>query len=202
MCRPNLETIVGSAEPGKRVGRLVVVAGPSGVGKSTVVRKAIELNPDVWLSVSATTRSPRPGEQDGTDYLFLSDEQFDRVRAKGGFLESAAFAGNRYGTPRESVESRLAQGVDVLLEIDLQGVRQVREAMPHASTVFIAPPSWEVLRDRLTSRGTEDDAAVARRLVVAREELAAQDEFDLVIINADVEQAARELLACVSATST
>lgn len=202
MRRPNLETIVGSAEPGKRVGRLVVVAGPSGVGKSTVVRKAIELNPDVWLSVSATTRSPRPGEQDGTDYLFLNDEEFDRVRAKGGFLESAAFAGNRYGTPRESVESRLAQGVDVLLEIDLQGVRQVREAMPHALTVFIAPPSWEVLRDRLTSRGTEDDAAVARRLVVAREELAAQDEFDLVIINADVEQAARELLAWVSATST
>ncbi|NQU36642.1 MAG: guanylate kinase [Actinobacteria bacterium] len=182
---------------------MVVVAGPSGVGKSTVVRKAVELAPDVWLSVSATTRAPRPGERNGIDYLFLSSEEFEHLREQGGFLESATFSGNRYGTPRESVASRLAKGVDVLLEIDLQGVRQVRQAMGTASnvsTVFIAPPSWEVLRDRLTSRGTEDDASVARRLAAAREELAAQDEFDSVIINADVEQSARELLAWVSST--
>jgi len=187
------------------VGSLVVVAGPSGVGKSTVVRKAVELAPEVWLSVSATTRSPRSGEHNGVDYLFLSDEEFESLRDEGGFLESATFAGNRYGTPRGSVADRLADGVDVLLEIDLQGVRQVREAMgaaPNVSTVFIAPPSWEVLRDRLTSRGTEDEASVARRLAAARVELAAQDEFDSVIVNADVEQAARELLAWVSSTST
>lgn len=197
-----MENLVGTAEPSERVGRLVVVAGPSGVGKSTVVRKAVELAPEVWLSVSATTRSPRPGERDGVDYLFLSSEEFATLRDQGGFLESADFAGNRYGTPRESVANRLAKGVDVLLEIDLQGVRQVSQAMPEASTVFIAPPSWEVLRDRLTSRGTEDEASVARRLAVAREELAAQDEFDSVIVNADVEQAARQLLAWVSSTST
>jgi guanylate kinase len=200
-----METGMGIAEPRKGVGRLVVVAGPSGVGKSTVVRKAVELAPEVWLSVSATTRSPRPGERHGVDYLFLSGAEFEALREQDGFLESAAFAGNRYGTPRASVTSRLAQGVDVLLEIDLQGVRQVRQAMAGASnvsTVFVAPPSWEVLQQRLTSRGTEDDASVARRLAAAREELAAQDEFDSVIVNAEVEQAARELLAWVSSTST
>ncbi len=185
-----------------RQGKLVVVAGPSGVGKSTVVRKAIELDPAVWLSVSATTRQPRPGEHDGVDYLFLTDEQFQALSDEHGFLESASFAGNRYGTPRESVAKYLEEGTDVLLEIDLQGVRQVRAAMPAATTVFIAPPSWEILRDRLTSRGTEDEASVARRLDAARRELAAQNEFDSVIINADVEQAAKQLLAWVSSTST
>lgn len=175
-------------------GTLVAVAGPSGVGKSTVVRRLVTLDPSVWLSVSATTRSPRPGERDGIDYEFLSREAFEELRASGGFLESAEYAGNLYGTPRRSVDAHLQAGTNVLLEIEVQGVRLVKAAMPQCLTVFLAPPSWDVLEQRLRDRGTDDQAALIKRLAIAKDELAAQNEFDQVIINADVDDAAEQLL--------
>ena len=175
-------------------GRLVVLAGPSGVGKGTVVAEVHALRPDLWVSVSATTRTPRPGELDGVQYHFWSAEQFQAEIDRGGFLEWAEFGGNRYGTPRDPVVDRLERGESVLLEIELQGARQVRVAVPEAFMVFLTPPSFAVLEERLRGRGTEDETAVARRLEHAREELAAAVEFDAVVVNDDVSRAARELL--------
>lgn len=183
----------GPGHPGRR-GRLMVLTGPSGVGKGTVVAELRRLRPDVWLSVSATTRPPRPGEVDGVQYHFWTAERFAGTIAEGGFLEWAQFAGNRYGTPRAPVEDQLRGGHPVLLEIELQGARQVRAAMPEAVLVFLSPPSWADLESRLRGRGTEDGAAVARRLSRAREEMAAAGEFDAVVVNDDVGRAARELL--------
>lgn len=177
-----------------RPGRLLVLTGPSGVGKGTVVAELRRLRPDVWVSVSATTRAPRPGEVDGVAYHFWSQDRFDATVAEGGFLEWAEFAGNRYGTPRAAVAERLAAGQSVLLEIELQGARQVRVAMPAALTVFLTPPSWAALEARLRGRGTEDEAAIARRLERARHELDAAGEFDAVVVNDDVVRAARELV--------
>ncbi len=177
------------------VAPLVVVSGPSGVGKSTVVARALALDPRIWLSVSATTRAPRPGEQDGREYFFVSDARFDELIRTDGLLEWAQFAGNRYGTPREPVEQMRATGHPVLLEIEVQGARLVRAAVPAALLVFLEPPSWEILTSRLTGRGTETDEAVQRRLAAARDELAAADEFDVVLVNADVGECARELVA-------
>ena len=151
--------------------------------------------PDVWQSVSVTTRKPRPGEQEGVQYHFVDDAEFDRMVAAGEFLEHASYAGNRYGTPRQPVIDHLAQGTPALLEIELQGARQVRAAMPEALLVFLAPPSWDELVRRLTGRATEDPEVVRRRLDAARIELAAEDEFDEVVINASVQEAATRLLA-------
>lgn len=178
---------------------LVVLSGPSGVGKSTVVRELRDRHPQVWVSVSATTRFPRPGEVDGVHYRFVTREQFEKLVAEDGFLEWAEFAGNLYGTPREPVLEHLAAGQPVLLEIDLQGARQVRAAMPQATLVFLAPPSWDELMRRLTGRGTEPAEVVARRLAVAREEVAAEPEFDVTLVNTSVEAVVERLLGLLGA---
>ncbi|AXQ58226.1 MULTISPECIES: guanylate kinase [Streptomyces] len=175
--------------------RLTVLSGPSGVGKSTVVAHMRKEHPEVWLSVSATTRKPRPGEKHGVQYFFVSDEEFDKLIANGELLEWAEFAGNRYGTPRRAVQDRLEAGEPVLLEIDLQGARQVKESMADAQLVFLAPPSWEELVRRLTGRGTESAEVIERRLAAARIELAAEAEFDTTLVNTSVEAVAVELLA-------
>lgn len=181
--------------------RLIVLSGPSGVGKGTVIRHLRGHRPEVWVSISATTRTPRPGEVDGVHYLFLPREKFERMAQAGEFLEWAEFSGNLYGTPRGPVEQRLAEGRPVLLEIELQGARQVRESMPGALLVFLAPPSWEELVRRLTGRGTETLDVIARRLERAGEELAAEAEFDVTLVNRSVPEVAEELVALVSAAS-
>lgn len=180
--------------PGAERPRLVVLSGPSAVGKSTVVAHMRAQHPEVWLSVSATTRHPRPGEIDGRHYRFVDQPQFDKLIANDELLEWAEFAGNRYGTPRQAVLDKLAAGEPTLLEIDVQGARQVRNAMPDALLVFLAPPSWDELVRRLVGRGTETEEVRERRLAAAREELASESEFDVTLVNTTVEDVARELL--------
>jgi guanylate kinase len=176
--------------------RLVVLAGPTAVGKGTVSAYVREHFPDVWLSVSTTTRRPRPGEVDGVHYHFVDEAEFARMERDGELLESAVVHGrNHYGTPRRPVEEALAAHRMALLEIDLQGARQVRASMPAAMFVFLAPPSWAELERRLVGRGTEDAEERARRLDTARVELAAEEEFDETIVNDDVRRAAEELVS-------
>lgn len=181
--------------PSADAARLTVLSGPSGVGKSTVVQEIRRHHPEVWLSVSVTTRAPRAGERDGVEYFFVSDAEFDRLVAERELLEWAEFAGNRYGTPRSAVFARLEAKQPVLLEIDLQGARQVRHTMPDALLVFLRPPSWEELVRRLTGRGTEAPDVVARRLEAAQVELHAEREFDVTLVNTSVLDVCRELLA-------
>ena len=177
-------------------GRLTVLAGPTAVGKGTVAAYVRTHHPEVWISVSATTRHPRPGEVHGRHYWFVSDEEFDRLVADGELLEWAVVHGRaRYGTPRRPVEEALATGRPALLEIDLQGARQVRATMPEALFVFLKPPSWEELVRRLVGRGTETEEERERRLETAREELAAEKEFDVTVVNTEVHSAAEELVA-------
>ena len=175
-----------------------VITGPSGVGKGTLIRGVMDRVGDLELSVSATTRPPRMGEVDGVDYHFLSREEFHRRLAAGEFLEHADYAGNRYGTLRSELEDRLGAGHPVVLEIEVQGARQVREAMPEALQVFIAPPSLEELRTRLIARGTDDAEEVERRLRVAEGELAAQPEFRHVVVNDRLQEALARLTEIVT----
>jgi guanylate kinase len=181
--------------------RLTVLAGPTAVGKGTVARALRERQPDVWISVSATTRAPRPGEVEGVHYFFVTPERFDAMIANDELLEWAVVHGvHRYGTPRAPVEAHLAAGTPVLLEIDLQGARQVRTTMPGALFVFLAPPSWDELVHRLVGRGTEGPEERERRLETAREELRAESEFDEVIVNDTVDAAAEALERLIDAT--
>lgn len=174
--------------------RLLVLAGPTAVGKGTVASYIKQHHPEIHLSVSATTRAPRPGEVDGEHYYFVDDAEFDRMIAEGELLEYATVHNkHRYGTPRRPIEKALAEGRTVLLEIDLQGARQVRKAEPSATLVFLLPPSWDELVQRLVGRGTEDDEERARRLRTAKTELAAQNEFDYRVVNDEVARAAAEV---------
>ena len=177
-----------------------MITGPSGVGKGTLIRGLRQRLPRLELSVSATTRAPRPGERDGVDYHFLSRERFDELVAADEFVEHADYAGRRYGTLRSELERRVQRGVPVVLEIEVQGARQVRAAMPQAVQVFISPPSPEVLRERLQGRGTDDREEVDRRLRVAEQELAAQPEFAHVVVNDDLSRATDELYEIVAAS--
>jgi guanylate kinase len=182
--------------------RLVVLAGPTAVGKGTVAAAVRDRHPEVWISVSATTRAPRPGEVDGVHYLFVDDSEFDRMVAEGELLEWAVVHGrHRYGTPRQPVEEALAAGRPSMLEIDLQGARQVRDTMPGALFVFLKPPSWEELVRRLVGRGTETEEDRERRLATAVAELEAEREFDVTIVNHEVHDAAAELVALMSIPS-
>jgi guanylate kinase len=179
------------------VGKVFVITGPSGVGKGTLIEQLLERVPELELSVSATTREPRPGEVDGRDYHFLAAEEFDRRVDAGDFLEHATYSGNRYGTLRQEVERRLADGRSVVLEIEVQGARQVRATMPEAMLIFIAPPDPASLRERLEGRGTDSAEAIERRLRTAEIELEAQAEFPHVIVNDEVQKSASELEALV-----
>jgi len=180
------------------VARVFVITGPSGVGKGTLIRGLMERLDQLELSVSATTRAPRPGEQDGVDYHFLTREEFDRRVESGDFVEHADYAGRSYGTLRSELEARVQAGTPVVLEIEVQGARQVRAAMPEAVQVFIAPPSLDALRTRLIGRGTDDAGEVERRLQVAEEELAAQPEFGYVVVNDRLEDALEQLTDIVA----
>lgn len=187
------------APAGRRNSRLTVLSGPSGVGKSTVVAELRRECPEIWISVSVTTRRPRPGEVNGREYYFVDNREFDRMLAAGELLEWNEFAGNKYGTPREPVRERIERDEPALLEIDLNGARQVRELMKDdALFVFLQPPSWEELVRRLTRRGTEAPDVVERRLAVAREELAAAGEFDVTLVNTSVSEVCRQLVTLIN----
>jgi guanylate kinase len=177
--------------------KVFVITGPSGVGKGTLIRSLVQQVPELEVSVSATTRPPRPGEADGVDYWFLSEAEFEARVAAGDFVEHAAYSGHRYGTLRSELDARVAAGKPVVLEIEIQGARQIRATMPEAVQVFIAPPSLESLKARLVGRGTNSPRDMDARLSTAREEMAARAEFSHVVVNDRLEQAVAELVAIV-----
>jgi guanylate kinase len=181
------------------VSKVFVITGPSGVGKGTLIARLLEAHPELELSVSATTRPPRDGERDGRDYHFLSPEEFDRRADAGDFLEFATYSGNRYGTLRSEIERRLEAGHSVVLEIEVQGARQVRAAMPESVQIFIAPPEPAALRERLLDRGKDSPEAIDARLAVAAQELAAKDEFAHQVVNDELDRAAEDLRRVIEA---
>lgn len=180
-----------------QAGKLLVLTGPSGVGKGTLVKLLLARHPELYLSVSATTRSPRPGEIDERDYYFVTKEQFEQMTRSGRLLEWAEYAGNYYGTPRSKVEEKIAQGRVVILEIEVVGARKIKQTFPEALRIFILPPSVSELEHRLRGRGQDSNVAIARRLERAQEELAASDEFDLQIVNDDLERALTQIEAAI-----
>lgn len=184
-----------------RTGNLFVVSGPSGAGKGTLVARLLEEVPDTWVSVSATTRRPRPGEEEGVSYYFLDREDFLALADEGGLLEWAEYAGNCYGTPLASVQREMAAGRQVILEIEVQGALQVREKMPEAHLVFIEPPSLEELERRLRGRGTEADDVVRKRMETALVELSHKMEYDIRLVNDDLDEAVAQLVAYVNNTA-
>ena len=188
-----------SADPKQcqTAGRLIVLTGPSGVGKGTLVRSLLQSHPELYLSVSVTTRSPRPGEINAKHYYFVSHEQFEQMIAQEQLLEWAQFAGNCYGTPRQQVEEKIQQGKSVLLEIELEGARQIRTSFPQAMRIFILPPSMQELEQRLRGRGQDSEEAIARRLRRAEEEINAAGEFDFKIVNDNFETALKDIEAAL-----
>ena len=183
----------------KNKGLLIVFSGPSGSGKGTILHDVLEQNPSVMLSVSATTRSPREGEQEGVNYFFLSKNQFEQLIADGGMLEHACYCGNYYGTPRKPVEEALKNGKDVILEIEVQGALQIKQKFPECITVFILPPSMEVLESRLRRRQTEDEETIQKRLAKAKEELTFAKQYDYVVVNGELKTAVDDMQAILRA---
>lgn len=188
-----IDSFANTTLPDPKAGKLIVLTGPSGVGKGTLVRSLLERHPELYLSISVTTRSPRPGEIDGKHYYFVSREQFDEMVAQEELLEWAEFAGNCYGTPRQQMEDKIREGKWVILEIELEGARQIRASFPEALRVFILPPSMQELEQRLRGRGSDSEDAIARRLCRAQEEINAAGEFDYKIINGDFETALKDI---------
>lgn len=184
-----------------QLGRLIVLTGPSGVGKGTLLRSLLQRHPELYFSVSATTRAPRSGEIYGQHYYFTSRDRFQEMIQNGELLESAEFAGNCYGTPRKPVEAQIAQGNSVILEIELEGARQIKQTFPSALRIFVLPPSEDELERRIRSRGTDSEEAIARRLRRAKEEIAAADEFDIQIVNDDLEKTLYRLEAAIFSIS-
>lgn len=180
-----------------RKGNLFVLSGPSGAGKGTLVKRVLQRVPDAWVSVSATTRQPRPGEVDGRDYFFLDQPRFDELVSQGGFLEWAHVHGNSYGTLRSRVQDRIDHGSQVILEIDVQGAFQVKKAMPEAHLIFIEPPSLEELERRLRGRGTETEEVICNRMKIAEVELARKMEYDVQVVNDELERATEELVSYI-----
>ena len=181
----------------KNLKKLIIITGPSGVGKGTVVKELLDRNKDIWLSISATTRNPRMGEKDGENYYFISDERFKDMIDKKEFLEWAQFAGNYYGTPLSTVNEKIEKGFVVLLEIEVEGAKQIKEKFPEALSIFLLPPSKAELEKRIRNRGTEKEEAIDRRLSRADYEIASSDEFDFVLTNRDVDETVKEVFKII-----
>ena len=181
----------------KNLKKLIIITGPSGVGKGTVVKELLDRNKDIWLSISATTRNPRIGEKDGENYYFISDEKFKDMIDKKEFLEWAQFAGNYYGTPLSTVNEKIEKGFIVLLEIEVEGAKQIKEKFPEALSIFLLPPSKAELEKRIRNRGTEKEEAIDRRLSRADYEIASSDEFDFVLTNLDVDETVKEVFKII-----
>ena len=181
----------------KNLKKLIIITGPSGVGKGTVVKELLDRNKDIWLSISATTRNPRIGEKDGENYYFISEEKFKDMIDKKEFLEWAQFAGNYYGTPLSTVNEKIEKGFIVLLEIEVEGAKQIKEKFPESLSIFLLPPSKEELEKRIRNRGTEKEEAIDRRLSRADYEIASSDEFDFVLTNHDVDETVKEVFKII-----
>ena len=181
----------------KNLKRLIIITGPSGVGKGTIVKKLLDTNRDIWLSISATTRKPRLGEKNGENYYFISDKEFRDMIDKKEFLEWAQFAGNYYGTPFSTVIEKIKKGFIVLLEIEVEGAKQIKEKFPNALSIFLLPPSMEELEKRIRDRGTEKEDAINKRLIRANYEITCSNEFDFVLTNHDIDETVKEVFKII-----